>query len=182
MGRPPTYDQALTSNDPSVKGQIIWRIPMTTTDDVGWWIVGWDEWTDLDLIRARLAAGTDPNSGVPLFDKPLHVAAERGSPEVVAELAARVDDVDAEHRGRTVLWTAVFEGRTDNARALVAAGADPWRRMMNGWSPGRLKLAGPAPGLIPVPPSEMGLSKTEAAAAAEAKRLIPALGDSTTKA
>ncbi|MEU1720633.1 ankyrin repeat domain-containing protein [Nonomuraea sp. NPDC005692] len=150
---------------------------MTATDDLGWWIVGWDEWTDLGLIRARLAAGADPDSGVRLFDKPLHVAAERGSPEVVAELAARVDDVDAEHRGRTALWTAVFEGRTDNARALVAAGADPWRHMMNGWSPGRLSLAGPNPDLFPVPPSEISLSTAEATAAAEAKRLIPALGD-----
>ncbi|MEU4225195.1 hypothetical protein AB0F17_12925 [Nonomuraea sp. NPDC026600] len=30
---------------------------------------------------------------------------------------------------------AVFEGRVDNARALVSAGADPWRLMMGGWSP-----------------------------------------------
>lgn len=51
----------------------------------------WNEWTDLDVIRARLAAGADPNSGVRLFGKPLHVAAERGSPEVVAELAMRVN-------------------------------------------------------------------------------------------
>ncbi|MDP4507148.1 ankyrin repeat domain-containing protein [Nonomuraea turcica] len=150
---------------------------MAATDDVGWWIVGYDGWTDLDLIRDRLAAGADPNSGVNIFEKPLHVAAEQGSPEVVAELAMRVDDVDAEHRGRTALWMAVFEGRVDNARALLAAGADPWRLMMDGWSPGRLSLAGPTPDLFPVPSPEIGLSEAEAAAAAEAKRLIPALGD-----
>ncbi|WP_219533706.1 ankyrin repeat domain-containing protein [Nonomuraea guangzhouensis] len=150
---------------------------MAATDDVGWWIVGWDEWTDLDLIRARLAAGADPDSGVRIFAKPLHIAAERGSPEVVAELAMRVNDVDAEHRGRTALWMAVFEGRVDNARALVAAGADPWRLMMDGWSPGRLSLAGPTPDLFPAPSPEIGLSEAEAATAAEAKRLIPALGD-----
>ncbi|MEU7855835.1 ankyrin repeat domain-containing protein [Nonomuraea sp. NPDC049141] len=148
-----------------------------TDDDVGWWVVGYDGWTDLDLIRARLAAGADPNSGVRIFEKPLHIAAEQGSPEVVAELARRVDDVDAEHRGRTALWMAVFEGRVDNARALLAAGADPWRLMMDGWSPGRLSLAGPTPDLFPVPSPEIGLSEAEAAAAAEAKRLIPALGD-----
>lgn len=150
---------------------------MAATDDLGWWIVDYDDWTDLDLIRARLAAGADPNSGVRIFDKPLHVAAERGSPEVVAELAMRVDDVDAEHRGRTALWMAVFEGRVDNARALVAAGADPWRRMMDGWSPGRLSLAGPTPDLFPTPSPEIGLSEAEAAAAAVARRLIAALGD-----
>lgn len=42
---------------------------MAATDDLRRWIVGWDELTDLDLIRARLAAGADPNSGVRLFDK-----------------------------------------------------------------------------------------------------------------
>ncbi|MBE1588689.1 ankyrin repeat domain-containing protein [Nonomuraea angiospora] len=150
---------------------------MAATDDVGWWIVGWDEWTDLDLIRARLAAGADPNSGVRIFDKPLHVAADWGSPEVVAELAMRVDDVDAELRGRTALWTAVFEGRADNARALVAAGADPWRPMMGGWSPGRLSLATPTPDLFPARPGQPGLSTAETTAVAESRRLIPALGD-----
>ncbi|MET8992818.1 ankyrin repeat domain-containing protein [Nonomuraea wenchangensis] len=149
---------------------------MAATDDVGWWIVSHDGWSDLDLIRDRLAAGADPNSGVLIFDKPLHIAAEQGSPEVVAELAMRVDDVDAEHRGLTALWMAVFEGRVDNARVLLAAGADPWRPMMDGWSPGRLSLAGP-PDLFPAPYPEIGLSEAEAAAAAEAARLIPALGE-----
>ncbi|WP_431897203.1 hypothetical protein [Nonomuraea sp. bgisy101] len=57
---------------------------MIASDDDGWWIVGYggDGWADLDLIRDRLAAGADPNSGVNVFDKPLHVAADRGSPEV----------------------------------------------------------------------------------------------------
>ncbi|SNT64497.1 Ankyrin repeat-containing protein, partial [Streptosporangium subroseum] len=113
----------------------------------------------------------------PVFEKPLHAAADRGSPEVVAELAMRVDDVDAENQGRTALWMAVFEGRTDNARALVSAGADPWRPMMAGWSPGRLSLAGPTPDPFSLPSPEVGLSEAEAAAVAEARRLIPALGD-----
>ncbi|MEU3168495.1 ankyrin repeat domain-containing protein [Streptosporangium sp. NPDC006930] len=148
---------------------------MAATDDVRWW--GVNDWTDLNLVRAELATGADPNSDVPVFEKPLHAAADRGSPEVVAELATRVDDVDAENRGRTALWMAVFEGRTDNARALVSAGADPWRPMMAGWSPGRLSLAGPTPHLFPLPSPDAGLSEAEAAAVAEAGRLIPALGD-----
>lgn len=100
--------------------------------------------------------------------RPLHAAAEHGSPEVVAELARRVHDVDAEQEGRTALWEAVFNNRPDNARALVAAGADPWRPMMNGWSPGRLSLATPTPALFAVPDGEAGLSAVEAARRLEA--------------
>ncbi|MFC4060973.1 ankyrin repeat domain-containing protein [Planomonospora corallina] len=148
---------------------------MAATDDVRWW--GIKDWTDLDLVRAELAAGADPNYGAFIFEKPLHTAADRGSPDVVAELARLVDDVDAEREGRTALWMAVFEGRTENARALVSAGADPWRPMMAGWSPGRLSLTGPTPDLFPLPSPEAGLSEAEAAAVAEAGRLISALGD-----
>ncbi|MEV0424062.1 ankyrin repeat domain-containing protein [Streptosporangium canum] len=150
---------------------------MAVTGEAGWFYIPWDGWTDLDLIRAQLDGGADPNSGVRIFEKPLHVAAERGSPEVVAELAMRVDDVDAEHQGRTALWVSVFEDRPDNARALVSAGADPWRLMMDGWSPGRLSLAGPTPDLFPIPSPEIGLSEAEAVAVTEARRLITALGD-----
>ncbi|MEV0822937.1 ankyrin repeat domain-containing protein [Nonomuraea rubra] len=154
---------------------------MAATDGAGWSGIGWSgrgrsHWTDLGLIRARLDAGADPNSGVRLHGRPLHAAAGRGSPEVITELAGRVDDIDAEHEGRTALWAAVFANRPDNARALVAAGADPWRPMMNGWSPGRLSLAGPTPDLFPLPSPEIGLSEAEAAAATEARRLISALG------
>jgi hypothetical protein len=110
-------------------------------------------------------------------ETPLHHAAGSGSPEQVAELAGRVQDVDSEFEGRTALWVAVYEGRHDNARALVAAGADPWRPMMSGWSPGRLSLAGPEPGLFDPPAGVDGLTNDEAAAAAEAKRLTAALGE-----
>lgn len=108
--------------------------------------------------------------------RPLHVAAECGSPEVVAELAGRVRDVDAEHWCRTALWDAVFANRPDNARALVAAGADPWRPMMAGWSPRRLSLATPTPDLFTPRPGDVGLSAAEAAAVAEAPRLFAAVG------
>ncbi|MEU8379618.1 ankyrin repeat domain-containing protein [Streptosporangium sp. NPDC048865] len=150
---------------------------MTVTEGAGWSGMGWDAWTDLALVRARLDAGADPNSITDFYERPLHQAAEAGSPEVVAELARRVDDVDAEHEGRTALWLAVFNNRPGNARALVAAGADPWRPMMNGWSPGRLGLAGPTPGLFALPAEEIGLSAAEAAAVTEAGRLVAALGD-----
>jgi hypothetical protein len=106
----------------------------------------------------------------------LHEAARYGSPEVVAELAGRVDDVDEEYDGRTALWCAVYENRADNARVLAAAGADPWRPMMSGWTPGRLSLAGPDPDLFPLPPGTPGLSAAEIEAATESRRLIAALG------
>ncbi|MDX3106679.1 ankyrin repeat domain-containing protein [Nonomuraea angiospora] len=145
-------------------------------DERGWSGIGWDSWTELELIRARLDAGADPNTHVDYLGTPLHAAAERGSPEVVAELAGRADDVDTAFKGRTALWAAVFANRPRNVQALVSAGADPWRPMMNGWSPGRLAQAGPTPGLLPPPSPELGLSEAEATAAAEAGRLIAALG------
>ncbi|WP_246074975.1 ankyrin repeat domain-containing protein [Nonomuraea terrae] len=157
---------------------------MTAT---GWLRTGWDSWTDFERIRALRDAGADPNSGVSHFGTPLHAAAKHGSPEVIAELAGRVDDIDALYRGRTALWAAVFADRPGNARALVSAGADPWRPMMNGWSPGRLALAGPTPDLFAVPSAEgglsaaaaeagLGLSEAERTAAAEAGRLKAAIG------
>jgi len=142
-----------------------------------WFDVVGPAWTDLRTIRARLDAGADPNGDGRAGWRPLHTAAGWGSPEVVAELAGRVDDVDAEHEGHTALWLAVYLNRPANARALAAAGADPWRPMMAGWSPGRLSLAGPTPDLFPAPPGTLGLSPAEAAAAAEGRRLVAALGE-----
>jgi hypothetical protein len=144
------------------------------TDDGGWAGLGWHGWTDLDQVRARLDAGADPNASGWWPGPPLHVAAERGSPDVVAELAGRVDDVDALASGRTALWRAVAANRPDNAAALVAAGADPRRDMMGGWSPARLSLAGPTPELFG---SDESLSPEETAVVAESRRLIAAIGD-----
>jgi hypothetical protein len=136
--------------------------------------MGWDGWTDVEEVRRRLADGADPerwNGG-----RVLHRAAVFGSPEVVAELARRVADVDAVEYGGTALWEAVMTGRPDNARALVEAGADPWRRLIGGWSPGRLALAGPTPDLFPLPAGEPGLTDAERATAEEGRRLRAALG------
>ncbi|MGW0804105.1 ankyrin repeat domain-containing protein [Nonomuraea sp. NPDC002799] len=150
---------------------------MATNDGADWSKVNYTHWTDLSLIRGLLDAGADPHAGVYLNVRPLHAAAEYGSPEVVAELARRVDDVDAEHEGRTALWTAVFADRPGNARVLLEAGADPSRPMMAGWSPARLGLATPTPDLFSRSPDEAGLTAAEAAAVTEARRLIAALGD-----
>ncbi|GAB3811615.1 hypothetical protein GCM10028799_06630 [Kribbella italica] len=98
----------------------------------------------------------------------MHAAAERGALDVVAELARRVDDVDALMRGRSALWTAVAAARFDAARVLVEAGADPWLDMMSGWSPARLSLAGSEPELFG---GGRSLAPEESAMVAEARRL-----------
>ncbi|MGW8357741.1 ankyrin repeat domain-containing protein [Streptomyces wedmorensis] len=141
----------------------------------GWVGMGWD-WSDCEDVRRRLGRGADPEvwSG----GRPLHQAATFGSPEVVAELARRVADVDAPENGVTALWAAVVARRPDNASALAAAGADPWRRQHGGWSPGRLSLAGPTPDLFAAPPAGERLSGSEQAVAAEAARLVAAVGAS----
>ncbi|MFG2196052.1 ankyrin repeat domain-containing protein [Streptomyces sp. NPDC048639] len=147
---------------------------MTGLSD-GWAGVGWRDWLDHDDIRRRLDDGADPETW--RGGRPLHRAAEFGSPDVVSELARRVSDVDAMEDGTTALWEAVLSLRPDNARALAAAGADPWLPLIGGWSPGRLSLAGPTPDLFVVPEGERGLTEAEHTAAQEGKRLIRALGD-----
>ncbi|MFB8243995.1 ankyrin repeat domain-containing protein [Streptomyces sp. NPDC055952] len=139
----------------------------------GWAGMGWD-WSDAGEIRRRLERGADPESWN--GSRPLHRAAVFGSPEAVAELACRVADVDALEDGVTALWEAVLSRKAANARALAAAGADPWRPLLGGWSPGRLSLAGPTPDLFPAPDG-VSLSATERAAAQEAHRLTAALGE-----
>ncbi|CAL9672643.1 ankyrin repeat domain-containing protein [Streptomyces sp. enrichment culture] len=138
----------------------------------GWAGMGW-QWTDAEDVRRRLDEGADPERWG--GGRPLHHAAVFGSPQVVAELAGRVADVDALENGVTALWEAVLSGKPHNARALAAAGADPWRPSIGGWSPGRLSLAGPTPDLFPVP-AGAGLTDTERAAAQEGRRLTAALG------
>ncbi|MFI8503759.1 ankyrin repeat domain-containing protein [Streptomyces sp. NPDC085524] len=139
----------------------------------GWADMGWESWKDHEDVRRRLAQGADPEewSG----GRPLHRAAAFGSPEVVAELARRVADVDAIEYGTTALWEAVLSNQPDNARALASAGADPWLPLIGGWSPGRLSLAGPTPHLFAMPEGELGLSEAERTAAREGRRLTSVL-------
>ncbi|MGW0395392.1 ankyrin repeat domain-containing protein [Streptomyces sp. NPDC003042] len=141
----------------------------------GWAGVGWEGWKDHEGVLRRLHQGADPE--VWGGGRPLHRAAAFGSPEVVTELARRVGDVDALQNGTTALWEAVLSDRPDNARALAAAGADPWRPLIGGWSPGRLSLAGPTPDLFVVPEGEPGLSEAERTVARQGGHLVAALGD-----
>jgi hypothetical protein len=139
----------------------------------GWAGMRWD-WTDADDIRRRLDQGADPDRWG--GGRSLHRAAVYGSPDAVAVLARRVADVDALEDGVTALWAAVMARKPEHARVLAAAGADPWRVTLGGWSPGRLSLAGPTPDLFPLPEG-VSLTETERAAAQEAERLTRALGE-----
>ncbi|MEU9913619.1 ankyrin repeat domain-containing protein [Streptomyces sp. NPDC051001] len=143
----------------------------------GWGGMDYRGWLDVGDVRRRLDGGADPEAWGAGGSRPLHRAAVFGVPEVVAELARRVRDVDALENGTTALWDAVVAGRTENARALAEAGADPWRVGFGGWSPGRLSLAGPVPELFALPEGERGLSEAERAVAREGRRLIDALGE-----
>ncbi|GAA4447300.1 ankyrin repeat domain-containing protein [Phytohabitans houttuyneae] len=147
-----------------------------TGGEGGWARMGYRSWGDLTQVRARLAAGADPEAELGSRWRPLHLAAEWGTAEVVAALIAAGADVEADHEGRSPLWIAVQAGQAGSARALAAAGADPWRPMMAGWSPGRLSLAGRTPDLFDRPPGAPGLTDAERAAAAEGHRLVDAIG------
>jgi hypothetical protein len=141
----------------------------------GWGDLGRSDFADAELIRRLLAGGADPDFVFPYDGPVLHRAAEHGTPVVVAEIAARVLDIEAGFDGKTALWHAVFTDRPDNARVLITAGANAWRPMMSGWSPGRLSLAGPTPNLFAPVPEGISLSADEAEAVAEAWRLRAAL-------
>ncbi|GGM69762.1 hypothetical protein GCM10011609_01870 [Lentzea pudingi] len=134
-----------------------------------WQGISYYDWKNLAAVRAKLDAGADPDGG-PFWMPPLHMAAEVGSAEVVAEVVARVRDVDQVFDGRTALWRAVHEAKADSAQVLLAAGADPLRPMMSGWSPARLSLTTPH-----VIPSAETLTAAEWDATAECGRLVTAL-------
>ena len=82
--------------------------------------------------------------------------------------------------GRTALWNAVYDGCPDLAALLVAEGADPWRDVMSGWSPGRLALAGSTPELFGPPPVGVELTAAESETVLRAGSVIAALGQSST--
>lgn len=144
--------------------------------DGSWSGLGYGGWSNLDAVRERVEAGADPQEEIRYQGRPLNLAAERGSPDVVAYLAGAVDDVDTEDDGRTALWLAVHANRPDNARALAAAGANPYPPMMNGWSPARLSLASAIPDLFPTRPG-IALSDEEQNEVARAGGLLAATAD-----
>ncbi|MEU2853691.1 ankyrin repeat domain-containing protein [Streptomyces syringium] len=114
------------------------RRPPVERDRADWEGMGAEGWADPEVVRARLAAGADPDD---LQGRPLHRAAAVGAPEAVRELAGVVSDVDqVDDEGVTALWEAVCHGAEENAAVLLAAGADAWTPRVARWSPGRLAL------------------------------------------
>lgn len=95
---------------------------------------------------------------------------------MVFELASRARDIDALCEGRSALWNAVYHHRRDIALVLVEAGADLWRPMMDGWSPGRLSLAGPLDDLFEAPEGQV-LTEQERAMAEAGPELAEVLSE-----
>jgi cytochrome c len=64
----------------------------------------------------------------------LHSAAERGDLTTVKRALAAGAKIEAEYDGKTPLYVAARAGRAETVSYLLAAGADPRRRMTAGWA------------------------------------------------
>ncbi|MEU3355206.1 ankyrin repeat domain-containing protein [Streptomyces sp. NPDC037389] len=111
-------------------------------------------------------AGLSLRQGVPL---------EEPQPDG-EEFAWYIDDELAD--GTVGLWQLLMGDQPEFVEELVAAGADPWQPVLGDWSPGRLSLTGPTPGMFVMPEGEQGLNSGERAAVLEAQRLRAVLADS----
>lgn len=124
--------------------------------------MGYQDWGDTALIRARLEGGAPPDAvvvGRP-GATPLHRVAEQGAAEAAEVLLAHHADVDArDSDGHTPLWYAVVSMGEAAVRTLIDAGADVWTPQSGPWSPGRLLLTTSLaplvrglPGAVELPP------------------------------
>lgn len=101
---------------------------------------------DVDVIRARLAAGADLNFGDKLGFTPLHLAAQEDSLDAARVLIEHGADIDRKNSfGNTPLFAAVFNsrGRGDLILLLRERGADPLSVNNSGQTPvGLARLIG----------------------------------------
>jgi hypothetical protein len=143
-----------------------------------WQHMGYAEWGDAALVRARLAAGAPTDARVGWQGTtPLHLTAEKGSAEAVAALLPHVTDVDVrDDEGHTPLWYAVHSMDEATVRTLIDAGADVWTPQAEPWSPGRLLLTTPLAPLVRHLPGAVELPPEEVAAQQAADALIAAFG------
>ncbi|WP_055491705.1 ankyrin repeat domain-containing protein [Streptomyces sp. TP-A0356] len=147
--------------------------PRSDPDRGDWEGMAGERWKDAGLIRSRLAHGADPVGPVGSWteETPLHLAAQHGSPEAVAELLRHIEDVDIRSpTGRTPLWEAVSHGAREAVELLLAAGADAWSPQLGGRSPGRLALTTELAGVFEALPGAVPLTAQERAAQEDADR------------
>ncbi|MEU7577305.1 ankyrin repeat domain-containing protein [Streptomyces sp. NPDC041068] len=143
-----------------------------------WGGMGYRDWGDAELIRARLSGGAPPDALDGPGTAPLHLAAERGGAEAVAALLPHLTRIDApDDEGFTALWHAACAADEQTVRLLIDAGADVWTPQTGPWSPGRLLLTTPLAPLVAGLPGAVALPTDEASAFAAADALIRAFGE-----
>jgi len=144
-----------------------------------WQRVGYRDWGDAALIRARLDGGAPPDAAVGWRGTtPLHLTAEQGSAEAVAALLPHIADVDVrDEEEHTPLWYAVHSMDEATVRVLIDAGADVWTPQSEPWSPGRLLLTTSLAPLVQDLPGAVELTPEEVAAQQAADALIAAFGE-----
>ncbi|MDH6451107.1 MULTISPECIES: ankyrin repeat domain-containing protein [unclassified Streptomyces] len=143
-----------------------------------WQRMGYRDWGDAALVRARLAAGAPPDARAGWHGAtPLHLTAEQGAADAVAALLPHVADVDVrDDDDHTPLWYAVHSMDEATVRALIEAGADVWTPQAEHWSPGRLLLTTALAPLVRHLPGAVELPAGEVAAQQAADALIAAFG------
>ncbi|MDL5198889.1 ankyrin repeat domain-containing protein [Streptomyces sp. ALI-76-A] len=144
-----------------------------------WQQMGYRDWADAALIRARLEGGAPADARVGWRGTtPLHLTAEQGAAEAVAVLLACDVEVDVrDDDEQTPLWYAVQAMDEGSVRALIDAGADVWTPQVGTWSPGRLLLTTSLAPLVADLPGAVRLSAEEAADFRDADALIAAFGE-----
>lgn len=144
-----------------------------------WQQLGYQDWADAALVRARLDAGAPPDARVGWRGTtPLHLTAEQGAAEAVAALLSHRAEVDArDEDGHTPLWYAACSVDAGSVQALIDAGADVWTPQTGPWSPGRLLLTTSLAPLVADLPGAEELPVEEAAAFTAADTLIAAFGE-----
>ncbi|MFE4171666.1 ankyrin repeat domain-containing protein [Streptomyces sp. NPDC056909] len=144
-----------------------------------WQRMGFRDWGDAALVRARLDGGAPPGGAVDgRGTTPLHLTAEQGAAEAVAALLSHGAEADArDDDGYTPLWFAARSVDEGSVRVLIDAGADAWTPQEGPWSPGRLLLTTPLAPLVADLPGAVELPAEDVAAFRSADTLIAAFGD-----
>ena len=102
------------------------------------------------MLDMLLAAGADPNAGLPEGETPLMRAARAGRVGAVRALLRHGAEVDAaeQWRGQTALMWAAIEGNATAVLELVAGGADVRARSAGGFTPLLFAVRHNRPGVL----------------------------------